>query len=141
MKPTILSYGYLEDFKGNPTLLFLGDPSLGLVAVIEQMQIAPLGTRIEIDELSQLCPRRGTKVSFTVAVSPSVRINRQKDKTGYEIDLEMTLEMVSEFLRLARIVGSSPVPCHHYFDISANRNLTILISKDEYDGGTFQWKE
>lgn len=141
MKPGTLSYGYLEDFKGNSTLLFLGDPSHGLLTVIERMKSSPVGARLEINTLPYLIPRRETKVSFTVAAFPSVSINKLNEKKGYEIELGMTVEMTSEFLRLARIVAASTVPCHHYFDISANQNLTILISKDEYDVETFQWKE
>ena len=142
MKSNAVHYGYFEKFDGGPTLLFMGGASIAsLLELFEEIAASPVGTRIDLSEKANFAAKKNTSVVISVTPSPSVNIRILGHKPGHEISLGVTAEMASHFATLTEIVVASSFPCHHYLDICANCDLTVLVSKNEYDEETFRWED
>lgn len=134
-----VSYGYFPDFKGDSVVLFLGDRVAleNLVEFLEALSISREQGKEVLDKKQLFAPEheRRIKVQITPAPCGMRRINSTSEETHFEWSISK--DIAKRFAELTRSVAASDNPCHQYLDAGEIDEITVIVSKDEYDESLF----
>jgi len=134
-----ISSGYFPDFKGAPVVLFVGDRAAleNLAAFLEALSTNRQQAQKVLDE-TQLFATKHTiplKVKMTNAPCGMKRIDSTAEGTRFEWSISK--DTARRFAELTRAVAASDKPCHQYLDSGETDEITVMVSKDEYDESMF----
>src|SRR5262249_19173894 len=135
-----ISSGYFPDFKGAPVVLFVGDRAAleNLAAFLEALSTSRGQTQKVLDD-KQLFATKHTiplKVQITNSPCGMRRINSTSEETHFEWSISK--DTARQFAELTRAVAASDKPCHQYLDAGETDEITVVVSKDEYDESLFE---
>ena len=134
-----VSYGYFPNFKGDSVVLFVGDRVAleNLAEFLEALSISHKQGEEVLDK-KQLFPpghERRIKVQITLSPCGMRRIDSTSEETHFEWSISK--ELAKRFAELTRSVAESDYPCHQYLDSGETDEITVIVSKDEYDESLF----
>ena len=85
-------------------------------------------------------PWKNTKVKLVLSeVEKGMRFNQLDEKPSFT--WTVSKERLKEFIKLIREVANSQGPSHHYLDCDNLDEVTVVVSKDEYDATFFEKME
>ena len=80
------------------------------------------------------------KISLKLKITNSPcgmrRINSTAEETYFEWSISK--DTARRFAELTRAVAASDNPCHQYLDAGETDEITVMVSKDEYDESLFE---
>ena len=132
-------YGHFPDFKGDSVVLFVGDRVAleNLAAFLEALSISREQGKEVLDNKQLFAPgyEKCVKVQITPSPCGMRRINSTSEETHFEWSISK--DSAKRFAELTRAVASSDNPCHQYLDSGETDEITVIVSKDEYDESLF----
>jgi hypothetical protein len=134
-----ISSGYFPDFKGDPAVLFVGDRVAldNLAAFLEALSTSRAQGE-KVRDNTQLFATKHTiplKVKITNSPCGMRRINSTSEEPHFEWSISK--DTARRFAELTRAVAASENPCHQYLDAGEIDEITVMVSKDEYDESLF----
>ena len=134
-----VSYGYFPDFKGDSVVLFLGDRVAleNLAEFLEALSISRERGKEVLDNKQLFAPEHERRIQVHITTSPCGmrRINSTAEETYFEWSISKEIAM--RFAELTRAVAAAENPCHQYLDSGETDEITVIVSKDEYNESLF----
>lgn len=135
-----VSSGYFPDFKGEPAVLFVGDRAAleNLAEFLQALSINLEQGKKVLDNQQVFAPEH--KIPLKVEITSSPCGMRQINSTSEETHFEWSIsqDIARRFAELTRAVAASDNPCHQYLDSGETDEITVMVSKDEYDESLFE---
>jgi hypothetical protein len=90
-----------------------------------------------LDNKQLFAPEHERRIKVQITPSPCgmKRINSTPEGTRFEWSISKEIAM--RFAELTRVVSASENPCHQYLDSGETDDITVIVSKDEYDESLF----
>lgn len=133
-------YGYFPDFKGESVVLFVGDRVAleNLAEFLEALSKSQEQGKEVLDNKQLFAPEHKRRIKVQITPSPCGmrRINPASEETHFEWSISRDIAM--RFAELTRAVAASDKPCHQYLDSGETDEITVIVSKDEYDESLFE---
>jgi hypothetical protein len=130
-----VSYGYFPDFKEAPVVLFTGNGTAlkRLAQFFENLLVQSPHVSVMLDCQPLFEPKHRTRLTVTLTDAPfgMKRVNRASGEPHFEWGISKNL--ASRFAELTRGVAESDGPSHQYLDSGRADEVTVTVSKDEYD--------
>ncbi|MEO8630964.1 MAG: hypothetical protein ABI612_23130 [Betaproteobacteria bacterium] len=130
-----LTYGYLPNFRGDHVVLFAGDQqSLECMAdLFDKLACGTANLTAMLHTELLFAPNRG--VPLTLTVTDAKLGMRRVGPTSSEPRLEWRIskDIATRFAGLTRAVAAMDEPAHQYLDTDGEDEVTVIVSKGEYD--------
>ena len=134
-----VSSGYFPDFKGDPVVLFVGDRTAleNLAAFLEALSTSLEQGKKVLDNTQLFATKHKIPLKVEITNSPCGmrRINSTSEETHFEWSISK--DTARRFAELTRAVAAADNPCHQYLDAGETDEITVMVSKDEYDESLF----
>lgn len=121
-----------DDFKGNTTLLILGDRSLIQSAELLRDVAERRCLSVRLDELPWMRGEMGCSVRLNV--TKQARSALQLDRSGQVtlVVCDLRSEELLGFVEKVAALAASDGTGHHYLDVLGDQLIQIMVSKGEY---------
>lgn len=135
-----LAYGYLPNFKGDPTILFAGDGEAleNFARFLDEVFKQPANITIMLDRDPLFLPKRGVRLSMTLVNSQTGMRRIQSGSSEPHFEWRISKQLASRFAELARSVAGADRPSHQYLDSNEQDDVNVILSKGEYDEAWLQ---
>jgi hypothetical protein len=134
-----ISSGYFPNFKGDPVVLFVGDRAAleNLATFLEALSTSREQAQKVLDDKQLFATKHKIPLKVKMTNSPCGmrRINSTAEETHFEWSISK--DTARQFAQLTRAVAASDKPCHQYLDSGETDEITVMVSKDEYDESVF----
>ena len=131
---------YFPDFKGEPVVLFVGNRAAlqKLAEFLEALAQSRKQAQKVLDDKQPFATKH--KLPLKVEITTSPYGMRRIDSTSQEVHFEwgISQDIARRFAELTRAVAASDTPCHQYLDSGEIDEITVMVSKDEYDDSLFE---
>jgi hypothetical protein len=129
-----ISSGYFPDFKGDPVVLFAGDRAAleNLAAFLETLSTSREQAQKVLDEKQVFATKHKLPLKVEITTSP---YGMRRKEAHFEWGISQ--DIARRFAELTRAVAASDTPCHQYLDSGETDEITVMVSKDEYDESLF----
>jgi predicted RNase H-like nuclease len=135
-----VAYGYLPDFKGDSVILFAGNQQAleALADFLDTIVQSPTNVTMMLDTEPLFAAKRGIRLTLTVADSAlgMKRVGASPPEPRFE--WRVSKSMATQFAKLARAIADAAQPSHQYLDADGVDEVTVIVSKGEYDEAWLQ---
>jgi len=135
-----IAYGYIPDFKGDPVVLFAGGQQAleALAHFLESFVQGSSNVTLMLDTEPLFAAKRGTRLTLTRADSgPGMRrVGAAFSEPRFE--WRISRDLAARFAQLTRAVASAVQPSHQFLDADGEDEVTVVVSKGEYDEAWLQ---
>lgn len=135
-----LIYGYLSNFKGDAAIIFVGNREAleNFAAFLDGIPSGPTNVTTMFDKDPLFLPRHGVRLSLTPVDSHAGMRRIQSDSSEPRFDWRISKSLASRFAELARAVAAADQPSHQYLDSNGHDDVSVILSKGEYDESWLQ---
>lgn len=137
-----IAYEYLPNFKGDPVVLFTGDQEAleALAHFLGSLVKGSTKVTLMLDTEPLFASKRGIRLTLTLADSElgMRRVGAVSSEPRFE--WRISRDIAVRFARLTRAVANSIQPSHQYLDADGEDEVTVVVSKGEYDEALLQRK-
>lgn len=128
-EPETVAFRVVPDFR-EPTLLFAGTGA-SLKRFASLLRQAP-PVRTDLHNRAEFLPLGGTRVMLVIGQeSPGIR--KDKAAAGDAFIWQLTPDIAKNFAIMIDNVANHKKPAHHYLECDGFDDVTVVVSKDEYD--------
>lgn len=124
-----IQVGFLNNFKGSDSLLFLGD-SHSLEKFSNFVDSLKENEAVSLNSAQLFHFHGGLEVE--IKVIEELAVANVEIKKHLKLTLNIPSNLLGSFSQLIGSVAYSNVPCHQYLE--CDRVINVIVSKGEYDG-------
>lgn len=127
-------FGFFSEF-AEPTMLFAGSQSsLRRFAALVRSFSTHRPLQVELHAHPDFATIRGTKVNLVTKQDGPAGIRMLRSIEGdHEFVWRLTPANANRFGELIEAVANAAAPCHHYLDTNDSDDVTVVVSREEYD--------